>query len=171
MAFGKFYLSGVGPQMFSWVTLHLETCHVLLPFSMLGQDLQEITFLTCLQAFWVTFAMIGEEFQGESRSRAQLGGGDALGCSVSLKSNFLLILELRVGFGSKHEFSCHLCFIGEKAVEEEWCFKRQCMSPFASPPFLKSYPEVPWKLASVPLCCDCFSSVHCLLYILLVRGC
>lgn len=83
----------------------------------------------------------------------------------------MLIFELRVDFGSKHEFSCHLCYIGEKAVEKEWCFKGQCMSPFTSPPFLKSHPEVPWKLMSVPLCCDCFSSVHCLLYILLVRGC
>lgn len=83
----------------------------------------------------------------------------------------LSVFELRVDFGSKHEFSCRLCRVGEKAVEKEWCFKGQCMSPFISLPFLKSYPEVPWKLASVPLGCDCFSSVHCLLYILLVRGC
>lgn len=48
----------------------------------------------------------------------------------------MLIFELRVDFGSKQEFSCHLCHVGEKAVEKEWCFKGQCMSPFTSPPFL-----------------------------------
>lgn len=122
----------------------------------------------------------GSDWRGISRLEEEqsLGGkgGDALCCSISLRNNSLcqstalVIFELRVDFGSKRKFYSHFCYVGKKSMEKEWCFKGQCMSPFTSPSFLKSYPEAPQKLASVPSCCDCFSSVHCLLYILLFGG-
>lgn len=55
--------------------------------------------------------------------------GDALCCSVSLRNNSLcqstalLIFELRVDFGSKHEFYSHLCSVGKKAVEKSGALK------------------------------------------------